>query len=112
MLWNLGQMDGSAEIGVRVFWMGSQKRILELASVWSDTPFLHMHIISRYHRQQNKSYPQRCLLAHFEVTLNFSRSEFTCPAIITEVKFVTAVKFQYRVLQLTAVFLTICHLWG
>ena len=55
MLWNLGQMDGSAEIGVRVFWMGSQKRILEMASVWSDTPFLHMHIISRYHRQQNNS---------------------------------------------------------
>ena len=23
--------------------------------------------------------PQRCLLAHFEATLNLSRSEFTCP---------------------------------
>ena len=55
------------------------------------------------HRQQNKCYPQRCLLAHFEATLDFSRSEFTCP-IITKVKFVTAVKFHYRVLQL--VFLT------
>ena len=25
-----------------------------------------------YHRQQNKSYPQWCLLAHFEATLDFS----------------------------------------
>ena len=32
--------------------------------------------------------------------------------IITKVKFVTAVKFHYRVLQLTAIFLTIRHLWG
>ena len=32
-----------------------------------------------YHHQQNKCYPQRCLLAHFEATLDFSRSEFTCP---------------------------------
>ena len=29
--------------------------------------------------QQNKCYPQWCLLAHFEGTLDFSRSEFTCP---------------------------------
>ena len=29
--------------------------------------------------QQNKWYPQRCLLAHFEATLDFCRSEFTCP---------------------------------
>ena len=27
-----------------------------------------------YHRQQNKWYPKRCLLAHFEATLDFSRS--------------------------------------
>ena len=32
-----------------------------------------------YHRLQNKWYPQRCLLAHFEAALDFSRSEFTCP---------------------------------
>ena len=32
--------------------------------------------------------------------------------IPSQVKFVTAVKFHYRVLQLTAVFLTIRHLWG
>ena len=32
-----------------------------------------------YHQQQNKWYPQRCLLAHFEATLDFSRREFTCP---------------------------------
>ena len=35
--------------------------------------------IHKYHRQQNKWYPQRCLLAQFEATLDFSRSEFTCP---------------------------------
>ena len=26
----------------------------------------------------NKWYPQRCLLAHFEATLDFRYSEFTC----------------------------------
>ena len=31
------------------------------------------------HRQQNKCYPQRCFLAHFDATLDLSRSEFTCP---------------------------------
>ena len=30
------------------------------------------------HQQQNKWYPQRSLLAHFEDTLDFTRSEFTC----------------------------------
>ena len=34
---------------------------------------------SLYHHQQNKCYPQKCVLAHFEATLDFSRSEFTCP---------------------------------
>ena len=29
------------------------------------------------HQQQNKWYPQRCLLAHLEATLDFSCSEFT-----------------------------------
>ena len=31
------------------------------------------------HRQQNKCTRQTCLLAHLEATLDFSRSEFTCP---------------------------------
>ena len=31
-----------------------------------------------HHEQQNKWYPQMCLLAHFDAALNFSRSEFTC----------------------------------
>ena len=35
--------------------------------------------IAMHHRQQNKCYFQWCLLAHFEATLEFSRSEFTCP---------------------------------
>ena len=35
--------------------------------------------MATYHRQQNKCYHQGCLLAHFEVTLDFSRSEFTLP---------------------------------
>ena len=51
---------------------------------------------SMYHRKQIKWYPQRCLLVHLCFDL----------PIITKVKFVTAVKFHYRVLQLTAVFLT------
>ena len=44
--------------------------------------YIYTHSHSNYahaHRQQNKCYPQRCLLAHFEATLDFSRSEFTCP---------------------------------
>ena len=31
------------------------------------------------HQQQNEWYPQRRLLAHFEATLDLSRSEFTWP---------------------------------
>ena len=31
------------------------------------------------HQQQNKWYPQMCLLARFEATLYFSLNEFTCP---------------------------------
>ena len=34
-------------------------------------------------QQQNKWYSQRCLLAHFETTLDFSSIEFTCTYIIT-----------------------------
>ena len=30
-----------------------------------------------YHEQQNKKYPRRCLLVHFEATLDFSHNEFT-----------------------------------
>ena len=33
----------------------------------------HAEKLTMYHRQQNKCYPQRCLLAHFEATLDFSR---------------------------------------
>ena len=60
-------------------------------------------ITSWYHRQQNKCYPQRCLLAHFEASLDFSRTNL----LARNNKFVTAVKFHYRVLQLT-----VWHLWG
>ena len=31
-----------------------------------------------YHQQQNKWYPQWCLLAHFEASINFSLNEFSC----------------------------------
>ena len=49
--------------------------------------FLHfssfMHngtvLYEMYHQQQNKWYPQGFLLTHFEATLHFSRTEFTCP---------------------------------
>ena len=52
---------------------------------------------SGYHQQQNKWYPQRCLLAHFEATLYFSRTEFTCPRnhkLVCANKFATA-KIEY-----------------
>ena len=43
---------------------------------------MHWHhttlIINMYHQQQNKEYPQRCLLDPFEATLDFNCSEFTC----------------------------------
>ena len=41
--------------------------------------FILLKRSQRYHRQQNTCYLQRCLLAHFEATLDFSRSKFTCP---------------------------------
>ena len=41
--------------------------------------FSIINYIRGMHRQQNKYYRQRCLLAHFEATLDFSRCEFTCP---------------------------------
>ena len=51
------------------------KKLLDASEITSD-------IISmtdeKYHQQQSKWYPQRSLLAHFEDTLDFSRSEFTC----------------------------------
>ena len=31
-----------------------------------------------YYQQQNKWYPQMCLLAHFEATNDIIRGEFTC----------------------------------
>ena len=30
------------------------------------------------YKKQNKWYPERCLLAHFEAIFDFSLSEFTC----------------------------------
>ena len=41
--------------------------------------FFFIFFISMYHNQQNKCYPKRWLLAHLEATVDFSRSEFTCP---------------------------------
>ena len=34
-------------------------------------------LCSMYHRQQNKYYPQKCLLVQFEASFDYSRSEFT-----------------------------------
>ena len=56
---------------------------------------LNTFISCTYHHQQNKWYPQRCLLHSILANLLAHNN-----------KFVTAVKFHYRVLQLTAVFLT------
>ena len=51
------------------------KKLLDAGEISSDIISMadEMH-----HQQQNKWYPQRSLLAHFEDTLDFSRSEFTC----------------------------------
>ena len=46
-------------------------------SVGTDSS-VDLKVEAMYRRQQNKWYPQRCLLANFEAVLNFSRSEFTC----------------------------------
>ena len=54
--------------------MGTRWAILGSASSMRGA---ETHALS-YFLQQNKWYPQRCLLAHFEDTLDFSRSEFTC----------------------------------
>ena len=71
-------------------------------------PLKQWHSQVMCHQQQNKWYPQRCLLAHFEATLDFIRVNlFAHNKLITQVKFVTVVKLHYRNLQLTAVFLTI-----
>ena len=36
----------------------------------SNSPTVSLVDVDTYHRQQNKWYPQRCLLAHFEATLD------------------------------------------
>ena len=43
-----------------------------------DIVYSRMSESSMYHQQQNKWYPQKCLLVHFEAPLDFSRSEFNC----------------------------------
>ena len=40
---------------------------------------LHIYAICGTIASKTNGTPQRCLLAHFEATLDFSRSEFTCP---------------------------------
>ena len=49
---------------------------------------------SMYHRQQNKCYHQECLLAHFEATLDFSRSEFTCHNNISQICYCGRISLQ------------------
>ena len=48
-------------------------------SLQVDLSFFLSHTKIIYHHQQNKLYPQRCLLVDFKSTLDFNRSEFTCP---------------------------------
>ena len=50
----------------------------------SDFPKSHsirskLNEYDKYHRKQNKFYPEVCSLAHFEAYLDFTRNEFTCP---------------------------------
>ena len=62
-----------------------------------------------YHRQQNICYRQRCLRDYFEATLDFAVVNLLAHSNISQI--VIAVKFPYRVMQLTEVFLTFWHLW-
>ena len=39
---------------------------------------LHFCFTQMYHQQQIEWNPRRFLPAHFEATINFSRTEFTC----------------------------------
>ena len=48
-------------------------------SAWALIDPSTFHAQKRNHKQQNKWYPQMFLFAHFETTLNFSRSQFICP---------------------------------
>ena len=54
-----------------------------LLIIFKNTIFSFIIIILMYHQQQNKWYPRRLLLAHFEANykLYFSRTKFTCPII-------------------------------
>ena len=51
------------------------KKLLDAGEISSDIISMTDEM---YRQEQNKWYPQRSLLAHFEDTLDFSRSEFTC----------------------------------
>ena len=64
-----------------------------------------------YHQQQNKWFPQRCLLAHFEATLDFSRSEFTCPYTHNHKLLWTSI-FATAKIECGQVKWTSKHLWG
>ena len=63
-----------------IHWLHYPKGIsiaTKVSSMDNKIPFIHFLLM--YHCQQNKWYPHMCLLVHFEATLDFSRSEFTCP---------------------------------
>ena len=51
------------------------KKLLDAGEISSDIISMADEM---YHQQHDKWYPQRSLLVHFENTLDFIRSEFTC----------------------------------
>ena len=48
-------------------------------TLYGKDALISTRIVQMDHRQQNKCYPQRYLLVHFEAAHDFSRSEFACP---------------------------------
>ena len=64
--------------------------------------------ITIHYRQQNKCYPQKCLIAHFEGTLDFSLANLLAHNNKSQICYCGQISLQR--LQLTAVFQPICHL--
>ena len=54
---------------------------MQLCGILANIHAIASPLVVHYH-QQNKCYPQWCLLVDFEASVDFSRSEFTCPVNI------------------------------
>ena len=61
---------------------------------WKNIIYESSYELCLNHDQQNKCNPQRCLLAHFEATLDFSRSEFTAHNNISQICYYGQISLQ------------------